>query len=505
VSAPLLEIHSIHKSFPGVKVLEDVSFDVSAGEVHALMGENGAGKSTLMKILMGIYSSDKGSLRVEGQDFKPSSPRDALDYGVSMIHQELNPILDLTVYENIYLGREIRTKSGLYDKKSMRRATQNLLDELGLNIDASQMMRSLSVAQMQLVEIAKAISVRSRVIIMDEPTSAITETDVTTLFKQVRALRDSGVGIIYISHKMDEIFEIADSITVLRDGKVIMTKPASTLTNTTLISAMVGRQLAESFPKRQVSIGDPILRVDGWSSPPMVEDVSLTLHRGEVLGIGGLIGAGRSEFVESLFGIRTGSGRQPIKLKSSSVTFKHPKDAIEHGVALVTEDRKITGLNLHGSVQDNITLPSLRKLFPKGLVRAKKERSVSDDFIEKLKIRTPSSRQEVSKLSGGNQQKVVLAKWLLTNPEIIIFDEPTRGIDIGAKHDIYVLIGDLVEAGKSVIVISSEMSELMGLSDRILVFAEGRVTGTLSRDEFSQERILTLASNFESTSDELSN
>jgi len=490
----VLRLDSISKSFPGVRVLDGVSLDVRAGEVHALMGENGAGKSTLMKILMGIHRPDAGSIVIDDEPVTISSPRDALDRGVAMIHQELNPVLDLPVYENVHLGRELRTRTGLVDAKRMRAETRALFERLGIGVDVARTMRSLSVAQMQLVEIARAISVDAKVVVMDEPTSAITESDVETLFGHIERLRASGVGIVYISHKMDEIFRIADRITVLRDGELIRTADAAEFDEATLISLMVGRSLDAAFPKREVALGEPVLEVDGWSSPPLVRDVSLSLRRGEVLGIGGLVGAGRSELVESLFGIRPGSGRSEVRVEGRPVRIRRPADAIRNGIALVTEDRKGSGLNLAGSVAENITLVSLSRLFPAGLLRRGVESRIADDFIGRLRIKTPSRGQVVSRLSGGNQQKVVLAKWLLAEPAIIIFDDPTRGIDIGAKYDIYELIGDLVEAGRSVVLISSEMGELMGLSDRIHVMAAGRVSGTLERGEFSQERILELAS-----------
>jgi ABC-type sugar transport system ATPase subunit len=492
----VLRFEGITKSFPGVRVLDGVSLDVHRGEVHALMGENGAGKSTLMKILMGIHRADAGSILLDGVPVVVTSPRDALDRGVAMIHQELNPVLDLSVAENIHLGRELRTRAGLFDARRMRSETTALLKRLDIPIRADSLMRTLSVAQMQLIEIAKAIATESSVIVMDEPTSAITESDVHTLFGHIERLRTSGVAIVYISHKMDEIFRIADTISVLRDGELIRTAPVSDFNEPTLISLMVGRTLADAFPKREVSIGEPVLEVDHWSSPPVVSDVSISLRRGEVLGIGGLIGAGRTEFVESLFGITSGSGKGPIRFEGRPVTIRHPQDAIRLGIALITEDRKSTGLNLEGTVSENVTLVSLSTLFPRGILQKRKEATIADDFIRRLRIKTPNRDQLVSRLSGGNQQKVVLAKWLLTEPKIIIFDDPTRGIDIGAKHDIYTLIGDLVEAGRSVILISSEMGELMGLSDRIHVFAEGRLAGTLDRPEFSQERILELASQF---------
>lgn len=492
----VLRLEEINKSFPGVRVLRDVTLELRPGEVHALMGENGAGKSTLMKILMGIYQPDGGRIFIEGEQVNISGPRDALDRGIAMIHQELNPVLDTPIYENIFLGRELRGAFGLADLKRMKAETGELFQRLEIPLAADRLMRTLSVAQMQLVEIAKAIALDSKVIIMDEPTSAITESDVDILFGHIDRLRDAGVAIIYISHKMDEIFRISDTISVLRDGELIRNGPAAELDEQTLIAAMVGRTLEQTFHKREVTIGEPVLEVRQWSSPPEVKEISLELRRGQVVGLGGLIGAGRSEFVESLFGVRQGSSPEPMTVNGKRVHIKRPSDAIRLGIALVTEDRKGSGLNLVGSVGENITLVALDKLFPKGLLRDRTEAKVADGYIEQLKIKTPNRRKQVSLLSGGNQQKVVLAKWLLMEPDIIILDEPTRGIDIGAKRDIYDLIGDLVENGKSVILISSEMTELMGLSDKIYVVAEGRLTGALDREDFSQERILELASRF---------
>ena len=486
----------ISKSFPGVKALDGVELRVRPGEVHALMGENGAGKSTLMKILMGIYSADSGTILLDGQPMSARNPREAMDRGVAMIHQELNPILDMKVYENIYIGREMK-KHGLVDNRGMIRATEDLLKELEIDVSATAYMRELSVAQCQLIEIVKAISLSAKVVVMDEPTSAITDREVTALFKQIRRLKSQGVSIIYISHKMDEIFQICDAITVMRDGKYIGTGAASDLNEETLIRMMVGRDIQDVCPKTVAPIGDAILEVKSLSYANRVKNVSFTLRQGEVLGIAGLVGAGRSELVETLFGFRQKSAGE-IFVRGEKVEIRHPSDAIACKIALVTEDRKVTGLNLTGTVTENITLAHLGRLFPHHIIDHAREEKISEEYIEKLGIRTPSAAQTVGNLSGGNQQKVVLSKWLLTEPDIIILDEPTRGIDVGAKRDIYLLIGDMVQAGKAVIVISSEIPEVMGLADRILVMAEGRVTGELSRPEFSQEAIMTYAAQFES-------
>lgn len=490
----VLEMRNIAKSFPGVKVLDDVTLQVKPGEVHALMGENGAGKSTLMKILMGIYTADAGEVILNGESLLARGPREAMDRGIAMIHQELNPIMDMQVYENIYVGRELR-KGILVDRKAMIRETEDLLSKLGINIPATSYMRDLSVAQCQLIEIVKAISISAKVIVMDEPTSAITDREVETLFTQIRRLKSEGVAIIYISHKMDEIFQICDTITVLRDGHFIGTDAAANMTNEQLIRMMVGRDITEVFPKAEAEIGDVLLEVKNLSYGRQVKNVSFSLRRGEVLGIAGLVGAGRSELVETIFAMRQKSAGE-ISICGKPVEIRHPKDAIRNKIALITEDRKITGLNLVGTVAENTTLVDLSRQFPNGLIDRQKENRITDEYIQKLSIRTPNAQQIVGRLSGGNQQKVVISKWLLSEPEIIILDEPTRGIDVGAKRDIYLLIGELVSQGKAVIVISSEIPEVMGLSDRILVMAEGRVTGELARPDFSQEQIMTYAAQF---------
>lgn len=490
----ILEMNNISKSFPGVKVLDGVNLRVRPGEVHALMGENGAGKSTLMKILMGIYTADSGEVVLDGQPMTVRNPQEAMAKGVAMIHQELNPIMDMQVFENIYIGREI-AKRGLVDKRAMLRATEDLLKELEIDIPATAYMRELSVAQCQLIEIVKAISLSAKVVVMDEPTSAITDKEVATLFKQIARLKSQNVAIIYISHKMEEIFRICDTITVLRDGQFIGTGPAAELDNETLIRMMVGRDIHDVCPKTEAPIGETVLEVRNLSYGKRVSDVSFSLRRGEVLGIAGLVGAGRSELVETLFGFRKKTGGE-ILINGAPVDIRHPRQAIAHKMALVTEDRKQTGLNLIGRVSENITLAHLSALFPKGLINRKTENRLSEEYIGRLRIKTPSAAQTVGNLSGGNQQKVVLAKWLLTEPDIIILDEPTRGIDVGAKRDIYLLIGEMVKAGKAVIVISSEIPEVMGLADRIIVMAEGRLTGELRRPDFSQEAIMTYAAQF---------
>ncbi|MBR0398123.1 MAG: sugar ABC transporter ATP-binding protein [Eubacterium sp.] len=493
----ILEMKDISKTFPGVKALDHVQLRVRPGEVHALMGENGAGKSTLMKILMGIYTKDEGGeILFDGKPYHVNNPKDAMDTGVAMIHQELNPILDMTVYENIFVGREIR-KNGLVDKKAEIQEAERLIKEYGLHVSATEILRHLTVAQCQLIEIIKAISTNAKVIIMDEPTAAITEREVETLFGHIRTLKEKGVAVIYISHRMEEIFTICDTISVYRDGQYIGSGLTKDLDEPQLIKMMVGREITDVFPKLEAEIGDVIFEAKNIvREDNKVKGVSISVRKGEILGIGGLVGAGRSELVESIFGMHKIKEGE-IFVKGKKIHVKSPQDIIKEGVALVTEDRKVTGLNLSGTVNDNIAMVAIRKLLERGLYSKTKAREASKEYIEKLKIKTPSGDQIVGNLSGGNQQKIVIAKWLLNDPDIIILDEPTRGIDVGAKRDIYLLIGSLVQQGKAVIMISSEIPELMGVCDRIAVMSEGRLSGELPREQFSQEEIMTLASAIE--------
>ena len=493
----ILEMKDISKTFPGVKALDHVQLRVKPGEVHALMGENGAGKSTLMKILMGMYTKDDGGeILFNGKPYKASSPKEAMDLGVAMIHQELNPILDMSVYENIFVGREIR-KNGLVDKKAEIEQARKLIEESGLHVSPEEMLRKLTVAQCQLIEIIKAISVNAKVIIMDEPTAAISEREVELLFGHIRKLAEMGVAIIYISHRMDEIFSICDRVSVYRDGQYIGSGDTKDLNEAQLIKMMVGREITDVFPKLEAQIGEVVLEAKNIvRADRKVKGVSFSVRKGEILGIGGLVGAGRSELVEGLFGIHALSGGE-IYIKGKQVHVHSPRDIIKEGVALITEDRKGTGLNLSGTVGDNIAMVAIRKLLCRGLYNKNKARSASLDYIKKLNIKTPSGDQIVGNLSGGNQQKVVIAKWLLNDPDIIILDEPTRGIDVGAKRDIYLLLGKLVQQGKAVVMISSEIPELMGVCDRIMVMCEGNLSGEVKRGEFSQERIMALASAIE--------
>jgi ABC-type sugar transport system ATPase subunit len=489
----VLTMSRITKSFSGNEVLHSVSFDLKAGEVHTLVGENGSGKSTLMKILMGIYHGDQGSIRIFGEERAFSNPAQALEHGIAMIHQELSPVLDMEISENIFIGREIRDRSGLLvNIRETRRRAAELLAQFSLDLDPAVRMRALSVGQCQLVEIIKAISCNAKIIIMDEPTSAITEKEAELLFEQIRRLRSRGVSIIYISHKMEEIFKISDRITVLRDGNYIGTRNAGDLDRGELIKMMVGRELSDVFPKKTAPLGKVVLRARNISLGNKVKQLGFELRQGEILGIAGLVGAGRSELVETIFGLRKKDGGE-IEINGRPATIRRPGDAIKQNIALITEDRKMTGLNLRASIGNNITIVSIETLATRGLLNRRREQECADRFVDKLRIKARGIGTQTLSLSGGNQQKVVIAKWLVGDPDIIIMDEPTRGIDVGAKRDIYLLMGDLVEKGKSIIMISSEMPELIGMCDRIIVLAEGKCTGEFEREQFSQEAIMWCA------------
>lgn len=496
----ILEMDGIVKQFSHNTVLHSVHFDLKPGEVHALMGENGAGKSTLMRILMGIIPRDEGKIVLNGEEVTFHSPKEALEHGIAMIHQELNPILDMSISENIFVGKELVTSSGkllrVVDKGQMLKQTEALLEEVGIDIDPRVKMRSLSVAQCQAIEIAKAISWNSKIIIMDEPTSAISEKETENLFREIKKLCSKGVAIIYISHKLDEIFKIANRVTVFRDGQYIGTNDISEIDTNALITMMVGREIKDVYPKKAVPIGDVVMEVNGLSYAGKVHDVSFQVKKGEILGIAGLVGAGRSELVETIFGMRRKSAGE-IKIDGRILRNNHPWNAIRNKIALITEDRKITGLNLKASIKDNITLVSIKKLTVRHLLNKKNECKVSNQYMQELKIKAPSIQTRVGSLSGGNQQKVVVAKWLLSDPDIVIMDEPTRGIDVGAKRDIYLLMNELVSQGKSVVMISSEIQELLGMCDRIIVLCDGKLTGEFDRDSFDQENIMKSAFNTE--------
>jgi inositol transport system ATP-binding protein len=488
----LLRMTGISKAFPGVQALDDVHLEVEPGTVHALMGENGAGKSTLMKVLAGIYHADAGTIMFNGEDVKIPDSSTALRLGISMIHQELSPVPAMTVAENIFLGREPLNRFKLVDKRVMVATTRALFEKWQIDINPRATMGSLAVAQMQMVEIAKAISYDSRLIIMDEPTSAISEREVAHLHQMIRSLTATGVAVIYITHKMDEVFKIADVVTVFRDGRHVATKPASELDRQQLIALMVGRELTHLFPKEKVAIGDVVMAVRGLTRSGVIHDISFDLHRGEILGLAGLMGAGRTEVLEAIFGI-TKVDAGTITINGREVSIKEPADAIKAGMGLLTEDRKGTGIMGVLSVRDNMTIANLARFSPGGILRKRRMEAACQSQREALAIRTPSLSQLIKNLSGGNQQKVLVSRWLLTLPDVLMIDEPTRGIDVGAKSEIHRLMSGLAKEGKAILMVSSEMPEILGMSDRVLVMAGGRITAEFSREEVTQEKVLEAA------------
>jgi len=496
----MLKIESVSKRFPGVRALHNVSFEVVPGEVHALIGENGAGKSTLMKILSGVYTDYEGEVLLDGQPLTLGGPREAQRRGIAIIHQELNLIPELTVAENIFLGREPRTGAGLLDVTRMEQESRSLLNRLNLAIPPDRPVKWLRVGEQQLVEVAKALSLDARLLILDEPTSALSQAEIDRLFTVIAALKDHGVTMIYISHKFDEIFRIADRVTVLRDGECIGTRSIAEADQQSLIRMMVGRSLSDLFPKEVATVGKEALKVEhldllpGRGDGRTLSDISFTLRRGEILGIAGLMGAGRTELLETLFGVHPAQRvRGRIEIAGQEQRITSPRDAIRAGLAFVTEDRKTQSLILKLSVAHNLTLAALNRFLRFNVVRSREENDAVERSIEQLRIKTPSSSIDVDKLSGGNQQKVALAKCLLTRPRVLLLDEPTRGIDIGAKVEIYGLISRLAQEGAAVVIASSELLELLAMCDRIIVLCEGRLTAELSRSEATQERIMEAA------------
>ncbi|EGO65033.1 sugar ABC transporter ATP-binding protein [Acetonema longum] len=494
----LLEMNHISKEFPGVKALDNVTLKVRAGTVHALMGENGAGKSTLMKCLFGIYRQDAGEIVLNGQKMDIRDSKVALDNGISMIHQELHPVPHRNIMENIWLGRFPVKGFGpfqLIDEKKMYQDTTELLKELEIDIDPYALVRNLSVSKIQSLEIAKAVSYNAKVIIMDEPTSSLTGNEVEQLFKIIGDLKRRGVAIIYISHKIEEILQISDEVSVMRDGKYIGTWPAAELSTDMIITKMVGRDLSQRFPERSNAPGNVILKVEGLTSPDAksFQNIHFELRRGEVLGIGGLVGAQRTELMEALFGMRTiGAGK--IYLNGVETQIKSPLDAKKRKIALLTEERRVTGIFPVLSVLENTAVARLSSYETSYfLLDEKKRKAEAIAGIEKLRVKTPSIATLIKNLSGGNQQKVLFARWLLTEPDILLLDEPTRGIDVGAKFEIYSIIAALAKQGKSIIMISSEMPELLGMSDRIMVMCEGRITGIIDGKTATEEEIMRLA------------
>ena len=487
----ILRVNSLSKSFFGVKALDNIHFDLKKGEVHALMGENGAGKSTFMKILIGLLKADSGSISFNGDQIENMDVHAMLQKGISMIHQEILMVPELTIAQNIFLGREF-SRSYLVDERAINQEAQKLMYLMGLNINIRTKAKQLSIAELQLIEIAKAISNNARVIIMDEPTSALSEKEISMLFKIINDLKSQGVAIIYISHKMEEIYQIADRITVLRDGKFIATNNTTDLDKNSLISLMVGRGIDKLFSENSTAPGEVVLKVQNLHKKGKFSEINFEVHAGEVFGIAGLMGAGRTEIARSIFGLDSIDGGDII-LKGKTIRIKSPKDAIREGIGYLSEDRKALGFIPELSVKDNISLSSLLNYSKGWFIETKLELEAATKMAEDLKIRAAGLSQKVMNLSGGNQQKVVIAKVLLAQPSLIILDEPTRGIDIGAKHEIYKLIRQLAENGLAVIMISSELPEILGMSDRILVLSKGKQTAILTREEASQEKIMQYA------------
>ncbi len=489
----ILKMENITKKFPGVIALNKVQLKVRKGTVHALMGENGAGKSTLMKVLLGLYKPDEGEIYFKDEKVNFTGPNDALKHGIAMIHQELANMPERTVAENMFLGREIMTKKMIVDFKSMVAESQKIFDHLRININPKTKMKKLTVAQQQLCEIAKAISCNADLIIMDEPTSSIMEDDAENLFRIINELLEKDITIIYISHKMDEIFKISDDITVFRDGTYVGTEKAEDINQNILISMMVGREITDFYHKKEVKIGETVLKIENLSCDNLFHNVNFELHKGEILGFAGLVGAGRTEIMETIFGIRKkSSGR--IIINGQEVNINSPKDAINNNIGFLTEDRKDSGCFLSLSVARNTYIASIDKYTTFGFTSRKKTNLATEEMRNKLSIKVPTIEQLMKNLSGGNQQKVLIGRWLLIAPKILIVDEPTRGIDVGSKTVIHGLLSDLAEQGTSIILISSEMPEVMGMSDRIVVLHEGNITGILERNEISQEHIMELSS-----------
>lgn len=484
----ILVLKGVSKEFPGVKALDNVDFDVRKGEVLALAGENGAGKSTLMKILSGSYTRDSGSIEFCGKQVEIRNPRDAEKLGLSIIYQELNILQGLSVAENIFIGRQPRLKNGLVDWKKMYKDAEALFQQLGIKMDVRRKVLGMSIAQQQMIEIAKAVSIDAKLVIMDEPTSSLTDRETQILFNIINELRSRGVAVIFITHRLDEIFTIADRITVLRDGCTIGTRDVKSTTKAELISMMIGREMTKQFPPRDAVIGSELLRVENVSDGKKVKGVSFSVARGEVLGFAGLVGAGRTETMRMIFGAdKRVSG--DIYLDGQKVSIRSPQDSVKHKIAFVTENRKTEGLLLNKPVYLNVVMVALEKVMKFRLLSHKLERERSDQYVKELNIATSSIDKKTIFLSGGNQQKVVVAKWLMSDSDVIILDEPTRGIDVGAKREIYEIINNLAAAGKAIIVISSDMEEILGISDRIAVMHEGRLAGIVPREEATQQLI----------------
>ena len=497
IALPLLQMKGIYKHYPGVEALADVNFELNAGEVHCLLGENGAGKSTLMKILSGAINKDAGVVFIEGKEIEFNSPADAQKYGISMIYQEFKLVPELSVAENILLGNEpTRGRSPFVNHKEMHEDAQEILAQLGEEIPTTAKISSLSMAQRQIVEIARALSRQVKILAMDEPSASLSQNELERLFAVIRKLKTEGVGVIYISHRLEEVFEIGDRLTVLRDGRLIHSCPVSEADRRNLIRWMVGRELEQEFPRMEPDQGEEVLRVEGLSSG-VLKDINLSVYRGEILGLAGLVGAGRSELARIIFGADP-KDKGRIFLEGEEISARTPREAIDLGIGLLTEDRNKYGLIMQMNVRENISLSNLRQVTGRFFINRPEEDSVAEKFKQALRIRTPSIDQKVENLSGGNRQKVVLARWLFTKSKLLIFDEPTAGIDVGVKLEIYNLINQLAKEGIGIVVISSDLPELLGICHRLAVMWEGSITGVLSSQEATQERVMTLATGFKS-------
>ena len=488
----ILSIRGMSKSFGRNRVLDHINLDVRKGTVMGLMGENGAGKSTMMKCLFGTYQKDEGNIYLDGKEVNFSGPKDALENGIAMVHQELNQCLERNVVDNLFLGRYPVNSLGVIDEKRMKNEASKLFRKLGMTVNLDQPMRNMSVSQRQMCEIAKAISYNSKVIVLDEPTSSLTVQEVEKLFEMMRMLRDQGISLIYISHKMDEVFQIADDITVLRDGSVVSTDRAEDIDMDTVIARMVGRKIENVYPKEDIPVGSMALEVEHLTKDGLFEDISFHVKKGEIVGFAGLVGAGRTETMRAIFGLDPHDSGT-IKIDGEEVKIKSPQDAIGKKLIMLSENRREDGIIPPRSVLENASLASLKNFFFSGFAHKKKEREAVTEMFEKMNVKTPSMSTEISKLSGGNQQKVLLTRWMLCDPEVMILDEPTRGIDVGAKFEIYKLMTDIVKEQRAVVMVSSELPELLGMCDRIYIMCQGRITGCVERNEFSQETIMKYA------------
>lgn len=488
----IISIRQVSKSFPGVQALQDINLDIRRGEIHGLVGENGAGKSTLIKILGGVYTATTGEVHMNGKKLELKSPLDAQKAGISIVHQELKLVDALTVMENIYLGRWPKTPMKTVDWPKLKEDAKALVDRLGVSLDVEELVGNLTVAQKQIVEICKVLSTNATFIVMDEPSAVLTPSEMDTLYEIIHKLKDDGITILYISHRLEEIFALCDHVTVLRDGQMVDTFRACDVDRAQLIHMMVGRELGIEYPKEKVEIGGVILSVKNLNRPGVLHDISFELHKGEILGFAGLVGAGRTEVARAIMGADKGATGE-ITLKGEPYHVGVVSNAIRKGIGLVSEDRKKEGLVLNMSIKHNLSLVNMKSVLKKGFFSEKLEEELAEKYIGELNIVTPSAEQETIYLSGGNQQKVVIGKWLNANCDVLIVDEPTRGIDVGAKKEIYHIMCDLVKSGKAIIMISSEMPELLGMCDRILVMHEGRITGGLSAEEATQDKLMTLA------------